>query len=65
MNNSTSSVVYKWPVESGKQGETVSAPSIRDYLEEISKDDNVNVGTPVEDTLNCKGPPPAPSSKKI
>jgi hypothetical protein len=28
-------------------------------------DDNVSVGNPDEDTLNCNGPPPAPSSKTI
>jgi hypothetical protein len=54
MSNSTSSVVYKWPVESGKQGETVSVPSIRDYLEEISKDDNVNVDEYLSNPENTK-----------
>jgi len=31
----------------------------------IVEDDNVKVGIPDDDTLNCKGPPPALSSNTI
>jgi hypothetical protein len=43
VNNSTSSTFRGLPFESDKQGETISMPSIRDYLEEISKEDNIDV----------------------
>jgi len=54
MSNSTSSAFHGLPFESGKQGETVSVPSIRDYLEEISKDDNVNVDEYLSNPENTK-----------
>ena len=54
MSNSTSSAFHSLPVETGKQGETISVPSIRDYLEEISKDDNVNVDEYLSNPENTK-----------
>jgi hypothetical protein len=50
---------------------SIDAPEVTTLPAEITKpfatveDDNVKVGTPVEDTLNCKGPPPSPSTKTI
>ena len=40
MSKPTSNTFHGLPIETGKQGET---PSIRDYLEEISKEDNIDV----------------------
>lgn len=54
MENPSSNAFRGLPFESGRQGETVSAPSIRDYLEEISKEDNVNVDEYLSNPENTK-----------
>ena len=47
MSNSTSRVFrgipHGFPIETGKQGETMSLPTVADYLKEICKEDNVDV----------------------
>jgi len=43
MSNSTSSAFKSLPVETGKQGETMVIPTVKDYLAEICKEDNVDV----------------------
>jgi hypothetical protein len=50
---------------------STDAPDVTTLPAEITnplatvEDDNVNVGTPVEDTLNCKDSPLTPSSNTI
>jgi hypothetical protein len=50
---------------------SIDAPEVTTLPAEITKpfatvdEDNVNVGTPDEDTLNCKGTPSTPSSNTI
>jgi hypothetical protein len=43
MSNSTSRAFYGIPHETGKVGETMSLPTVKDYLKEICKEDNVDV----------------------
>jgi hypothetical protein len=47
MSNSTSrafkGIPHGFPIETGKTGETMSLPTVADYLKEICKEDNVDV----------------------
>jgi hypothetical protein len=43
MSNSTSRVFHGIPHEKGTRGETMSLPTVQDYLKEICKEDNVDV----------------------
>jgi hypothetical protein len=44
----------KLPIETGKSGETVSLPTVQDYLKEICKEDNVDLNEYLAKTHTIK-----------